>query len=120
MTFSSLTLQRWAISQVRSSGVFELAEQLHHLVARLEVEIGRVPTHAVGVVHRLAGLDAEQDFVRAGVLFAEVVGIVGGDEREAGFLREAVELGGEALVLFEVVVLDFEEEVIAGRRCRSR
>ena len=83
LTFSSLTWQRWAISQVRSSACSEFAEELHHLVARLQVEVGRVPAHAVRVVERLAGLDAEQDFVRARVVLAEVVGIVGGDEREA-------------------------------------
>ncbi len=32
--------------------VLQLAEQLHHLVARLQVEIGRVPAHAVGIAHR--------------------------------------------------------------------
>ena len=111
-TFSSLTWQRWAISHVRSSGVFEFAEQLHHFVARLQVEIGRAPAHAVGVVEALAGLDAHQDFVRARVLFAEVVRVVGGDEREAGFAARGVQLRGEALVLLQVMVLNFEEEIL--------
>ena len=114
LTFSSLTWQRWAMSQVRSSGVFQFAEQLHHLVARFQVEIGRVPMHAVGVAHRLAGLDAEQDFVGARVFLAQVVGIVGGHQRQAGFLREAVQLRREPAVLLQVMVLHFEEEVVAA------
>ena len=48
----------------------------------------------------------------AGVFFAEVVGVVGGDEGDAGIEREAVDLGGEACILFEAVVLNFEEEVV--------
>ena len=48
----------------------------------------------------------------AGVFLAQVVRVVGGDQRDAGFRGEAVELRGEAGVLFEVMVLDFEEEVI--------
>ena len=93
-------------------GVFEFAEQLHHFVARFEVEIGMIPVHAVGIGHGFAGLDAHQNFVRAGVFAAQVVGVVGGDERDAGFDGEAIDLRDEALVLFEAVVLNFEEEIV--------
>ena len=50
----------------------------------------------------------------AGVVAAQVVRIVGGHQRQAGLLREAIELRGEALVLLQVVVLHFEEEVVAA------
>ena len=73
-------------------GVFQLAEQRHHLVARLQVEIGMVPVHAVRVGHGLARLDAHENFVRAGVVAAEVMRIVGGDQRNAGFHAKAVDL----------------------------
>ena len=66
-------------------GVFEFAEERHHFVARLEIEIGMIPVHAVGIGHGLAGLDAHQNFVRAGVFAAQIVRVVGGDERNAGF-----------------------------------
>ncbi len=39
-TFSSLTWQRWAMSQVRSSASSTSPNSVHHLVARLEVELG--------------------------------------------------------------------------------
>ena len=93
-------------------GVFEFAEQRHHFVARLQVEIGMVPVHAVGVGHRLARLNAHEDFVRAGVFAAQIMRVVGGDERNAGFDRQAVDLRREALVLLEAVVLNFEEEIL--------
>ena len=64
--------------------VFHLAEQLHHLGARLQVEVRRGPSFMrAGVGHGLAGLDAEQDFVRARVFPAQVVRVVGGDQRDA-------------------------------------
>ena len=44
-----------------------------------------IPVHAVGVGHGLARRDAHEDFVRAGVVFAQVVRVVGGDQRDAGF-----------------------------------
>ncbi len=95
-------------------GVLEFAEELHHFVARLEVEVRRTPAHAVRVVEILAGLDAHEDFVRPRILFAEVVRIVGGDEREAGFAGKAHEFGCQALILLQVVVLHFEEEILGA------
>jgi len=50
--------------------------------------------------------------VGAGVVFAQVVGIIGDDERDAGFDGEAVDLRGEALILLEAVILNFEEVVV--------
>ena len=95
-------------------GVLQFAEEFHHFLARLKVEVRRAPTHAVGVVEILAGLYAHQDFVRTRILFAQVMRIVGGDEREAGFAGEADEFGREALILLQVVVLDFEEEILGA------
>ena len=48
----------------------------------------------------------------ARVVAAEVVRVVGGDERESGFFGEAVDEGEEGLVFIETVVLEFEEEVV--------
>ncbi len=95
-------------------GVLEFAEELHHFLARLEVEIRRAPTHAVGIVEILAGLDAHQDFVRARIFFAQVMRIVGGHQRKAGFAGEAHQCGREALILLQVVVLHFEEEILGA------
>jgi hypothetical protein len=47
-----------------------------------------------------------------GVVFAEVMRVVGGDEGVAGFDRQAVDFGSKALVLFEAVVLNLEEEIV--------
>ena len=70
--------------------VLHFAEQRHHLFARLEVERFLLEAHAVQIRHGLAGLNAQQDFVRAGVGLAQVVRIVGGDQRNAGVRRQAM------------------------------
>jgi hypothetical protein len=113
LTFSSFTLQRWAISQVLSSESY-FAEQLHHLRAGFQVEIRCGPLHARRVAHGFARLYAEHDLVRAGVVAVEIVGVVGGDERNAGFPGEADYQREQALVLLHAVVLQFEEEVPAA------
>ncbi len=51
-----------------------------------------IPVHPVGIGHGLARLDAHQNFMRARVVFAQVMGIVGGDQRDAGFDRQPVDL----------------------------
>ena len=73
-----------------------------------------IPVHAIGIAHGLAGLNAHEDFVRAGVVTAQIVRIVGGDQRDAGFLRELVHQRDQALVLIEAVVLNLEEEIVAA------
>ena len=52
-----------------------------HLLGAADVELVGLELHPVRVVDRLAGVDAEQDVVRLGVLAGQVVGVAGGDER---------------------------------------
>jgi hypothetical protein len=48
----------------------KLLENTSHLVGGLEVELIRREAHPLGVVHRLPGLDAQQDLVCPGGLHA--------------------------------------------------
>jgi len=57
-------------------GIGNLAEQPHHFFARFEIELGDREPHAVRIGHGLAGLDAQENFVRAGVVLAQIVRIV--------------------------------------------
>src|SRR5687768_58913 len=64
------------------------------------------------VVEVLAFADAGQDVVRLGLVGSEVVDVLGGDERDAGLLRELDEVAVARLLFVELgVVLDLEEEV---------
>ena len=57
-------------------------KRLCHLGRRLDVEFVGIETPARLVGHRLAGLDAEQDFVGAGVFAMQIMAIVGRDHRQ--------------------------------------
>ncbi len=70
-------------------GVLHVAEEAEHFLARFQVELGELELHALRVLHGLAGLDAEQDFVGARIAALHVVRVVGGHHGDAG-------LGGQA------------------------
>ena len=96
--------------------MLHFAEQLHHFFARLEIERGLLEAHPVGVRHGLAGLDAQHDFVRARVVLAQVMRIVGGDQRNAGVGRQAIDQRQHALIGFQAVILQFEEEILRAEQ----
>ncbi len=64
--------------------VLHFAEQRHHLRARLHIKLRRAETHPVRIRHRLAGLDAEQNFVRAHIVVRQIMRIVRDNQRNAG------------------------------------
>ncbi len=47
-----------------------------------------------------------------GVVFAQVMRVVGDYQRDSGFLREPVDQGHDDAVLIEVMILHFQEEVV--------
>ena len=65
-----------------------------------------------GRVEVVAGPDAEQDVVRLGLVLADVVEVVGHDERQAGLRREPEELLVEPALLGHAVVLELEVEAV--------
>ena len=86
----------------------EVFEQALHLLARLEVVLLGV-AHPIGVLHRLAGLDAEQHFVRGVIVAPEEMAVVRGHERQARAPRERDETGIDRRLLGHPLVLDFQE-----------
>ena len=96
--------------------ILHLIEQRHHFFARFDVERRLIEAHPVRVRHRLPGLDAKHDFVGAGVVFAQVVRIVGGDQRNACVGREAVNQGQHFGVGIEAMVLQFEKEIVLAEQ----
>ena len=61
------TLQRSAMATVRSSASGNFAEDLRHLFGGLEEKLVGGKFHALRVAHGLAGLNAQQHFLRVGV-----------------------------------------------------
>ncbi|MEI9998625.1 MAG: hypothetical protein WDO13_05390 [Verrucomicrobiota bacterium] len=67
--------------------------------------------HPVFVGELRAGLDAEQDVVRLGVVLAHVVDVVGRDDLQPELLRVLAQLGDHDLLLRHAVVGDLEVKV---------
>src|SRR3984957_10588624 len=91
--------------------VGKVAEDLGHFLGGLEVKLIGGELHAIGIAHCLAGLDAEQDFLSVRVAVMQIVAIVGGNERDAGFFGEPDEVFVYALLDFQPLVLNFEKEI---------
>ena len=58
--------------------------------------------------------------MRARIIAPQIVRIVGRDQRQAGLVRQPVELWRELFILIEVVVLNFEKKVVAAENIRVR
>ena len=89
----------------------DLAEQLEHLLRRLEEELVGRKLHPGRVVHCLAGLDAHQHVLGARVSLGEIVAIVGRDERDSGLPRELDQVRVDALLVGDAVVLHLQVEI---------
>ena len=88
-----------------------IGEQSEHLLLTLDV-FGAGVAQALLVGDKLAGEDAEQRVVRFGVVAGEVVGVVGGDQRNAQLAGDAHHLHIHNSVFRRAVVLDLEVEVV--------
>ena len=99
-------------------------EQLVHLVGGLDVEFIGLEFHTVGILNGLTGLDAQQNALHLGVLFAQIMGVVGGchgNARLPGKLDKLRQNGGillQAMILqFDIVILCTEQIPVPQRRC---
>ena len=86
-------------------------EDAIHFVVVLDEELGAIELHARGVVDRLAGLDAEHDVLGVGVVLAEIVAVVGGDERKAEIFFQLEEAGMDFVFHRKALVLNLEIEI---------
>ena len=87
-------------------------EQLVHLVCGLDVEFISLELHTVGVLNGLAGLDAQQDALHLGVLFAQIMGVVGGCHGDARLPGKLDELRQNSGILFQAVILQFDVVIL--------
>ncbi len=114
MIFSSFTLQRSAISSVRASTGSYPWKTCAISSALL------TKNWLVWNFMRLASVIDLPVWMQTitscacGVVFAEVVAVVGGDQRNAEFLLQTEEVLVDALLLRQALVLDFEEEIAAA------
>ena len=99
-------------------------EEIVHLVGGLDVELVGLELHPVGVLNGLAGLDAQQDALHLGILFPQVVGVVGSRHGDARLPRQFDELRQNDVVFLEAVILQLKvivalaEEILIPERSR--
>ena len=118
-----LTERKFQIAQVRDFlRIFDCAlvalEQRLHLRFAAEVEILRLIAHPVLIVQRLAGLDAQQHIVGLRVLLAEIVGIIGADHGNPGFLMDFQNRLVYQLLIPDTVVLKLQIKVLRAKQLR--
>ena len=98
--------------------VGRIFEHLEHLVVALDVEARALELHAVGVLNRLAGLNADHHVLGVGVVFAQIVAVVGGDQRQAEFFFQPEQVGMDAVLLSPDPGPEFPERNCLCRKCR--
>ncbi len=114
--------QAAALGNIEGAGEHfgRILEHAVHLVVVLDEELGALELHASGVVNGLAGLDAQHDVLGVGVVFAEVMAIVGGHQRQAKIFFQLEEAGMDAVLHLQTLILDFQKEVFFAENIGER
>src|SRR5215217_962379 len=89
-----------------------VGEDAGHLIDGLDVELFARELHALGVVIKLSGTDAQQHVVHPGVASRGVVRIVGGDERDPGLFVKPDQTLVHAPLLCDAMVLHLQVHVV--------
>ena len=62
-----------------------MREQPFHIIRALDIELVGIELEAFGIVDGVRGLHTQQHLVRVMIVFAEIVTVVGGDQRNVQF-----------------------------------
>ncbi len=84
----------------------QFTKYLRHFRGGLEIKLVSGKFHAMRIAHGLAGLDAQQNFLGVRVGVFQVVAIVGGHQRNAGFFRETHEVRIDGPLDIQALVLN--------------
>ena len=90
-------------------------EDAIHFVVILDEELCAIELHAASVVNRLASLNAEHHVLCVGVVFAEIVAVVGGDKRQTEIFFELEKAGMDAVLLLQTLILNFEIKILLAK-----
>ena len=91
-----------------------MGEEPFHLRRALDIELVGIELEALGIVDGVRGLHAQQHLMRVMIVFAEIVAVVGGDQRNIQFFFQAEQVGMDLLFQFQSLVLDLQEEIAAA------
>ena len=110
-----LELTAFRDGQSLLDGLRVVTEKVRHFPGTLHVELVGGKTHSVAVTHRFAGLYAKQHLVGAGVLPGDVVAVVGGNDRNVQGLGQPNQVGDDALLDLQTLILEFDEIVVLSK-----
>ena len=92
-------------------GLRHIGEQLLQFLLALEVKFLGLEFHTVFIVHRLTGLNAQQNILHCGILTAQIVGIVGDHQRHSGLTGDPQHALVHRLLLLDAVILQLKVEI---------
>ena len=95
-----------------------VGEQLLQFFFRFEVEFLCLEFHAVLIIYSLAGLHAQQNILHGGILFTQIVGIVGDNQRQSRFPGKAHNALIHRNLLLDAVILQFQIEMLRSKNIR--
>ena len=90
------------------TGIRRNGKQIVHFVGAFQIEFVGFKLQFVVVLNGLTGLDADQNALHLAILLAEVMGIVGGYQRDTGLPGKANQQRQNLLLLFNAVILDLD------------
>ena len=93
-------------------GLRAIVERCLHLLHGLEVQLRGAHAHAFLVQNGALGADAQEDVVGLGVVFRQVVAVVGGHEGEPRFLGHFKQHLVGAGLLRDAVLLELQVEAV--------
>ena len=86
-------------------------EDAIHFVVALDEELRAFEFQACGVANRLPRLDAEHHILRVSVVFAQIVAVIGRDQRQAKIFLQLEQAGMDFVFHGKALILNFEKEV---------
>ena len=96
-------------------GIRHVGERGVHFVGGANVKFPAVHLHAVRIVTGSPGTHAQQDVLHVGVVFAQIVCVVGGDQRQTHLVRKIDSLFKSQPLDLNAGVLDLHVEPISER-----
>ncbi len=91
------------------------AEDSKHLVRRFEIELVRWKFHPALVAHRLAGLNAQQNFLGVRVFVMQVMAVVGRHQRNPGLFRKPHQMRIHTLLDLQSLILNLQKEILFSK-----
>ena len=102
-------------SQGPRQDVGRIFEDAVHLVVVLDVETRSLKLHPVRFLNALPRLNADHHVLRMGVVFAEIMAVIRGHQRQAQIFFQPKESGMDMVLPFQTLILNFQKEIFFAK-----